>query len=229
MFQYGSEEEEDAHNEETFGEVAGDYSFGLPFDSAITIVRRKPTVDEEEGPPPGMSPPGLPSPGMSPPGLSSPRRPLTLTEIEAGLQGIDIDGPKLFRGKSKGAMITFEDPTSSPHRDTMTRFEREGISRIHLGQLTTENPDLEDFYYRSYAKRQAKRKSEAPLLYLPLPSQRKQKGGERDREQKQLKTKEALAGALGKAVSSSSRKPRQQLQVPSSTKMVFVLYGFNLI
>ncbi|PJF17278.1 Topoisomerase II-associated protein PAT1 domain-containing protein [Paramicrosporidium saccamoebae] len=224
------EEEDDIHNNDTFGDhdehdrdtfgeevvsrVGQDkFAFGsrgimgrendgesgqLPFDSAITIVRRLKDVpmDSTDDLPPGMA-------------MSPPRRVLTLAEIEAGIAGTTLrDGPKLFRTKVRPTTITF--PTEEdPYRSTMTRYEREGISRIHLTQLTTEHPEIEDFYYKAFAQRRTrKRTSDAPL-YLPLPTPRK-------REQKQLKTSEALVGALGKAVSSSSRKPRQLLQLASS-------------
>lgn len=125
----------------------------------------------------------------------------------------------------------------------MTRFEREGIARIHLSQLTSENPDIEDYYYKSLAKRIAKKKASQGgsenVLYLPLPTPHQSKKGatasnasstpnakerekerereqrEREREKEREKVKEALAGALGKISASTSRKPRQQLQVPS--------------
>jgi hypothetical protein len=174
----------------------------LPFDSAITIVRRLKDLpmDSPEDLPPGMA-------------MSPPRRVLTLAEIEAGIAGTTIrDGPKLFRTRPHPTTITF--PTEEdPYRATMTRYEREGISRIHLTQLTTEHPEIEDFYYKAFAQRRARKRTNDAPLYLPLPTPRK-------REQKQLKTSEALAGALGKAVSSSSRKPRQLLQVPSTTRML---------
>ena len=129
----------------------------------------------------------------------------------------------------------------------MTRYEREGIARIHLGQLTTEHPELEDQYYRALSKRQQMRQragrtgAASPPLHLPLPTPRVRrddtaadgssggrKGGEagsaRERERAMAKTalNEALANALGKMSRSSYRKPRQQLQVPPAAKSALV-------
>lgn len=147
------------------------------------------------------------------------------------------------------AQSGLETPTASTlgstaldhRRGMMTRYEREGIARIHLSQLTTENPDIEDFYYKSYAKRVSRRRpaggttaDQAPnLLYLPLPTPRRpapssgnissntpinsKEAKRREKEEREKeKFKEALSHALGKINTSSSRKPRQQLQVPSS-------------
>lgn len=123
--------------------------------------------------------------------------------------------------------ITF--PMQNPsdiNRHLMTRYEREGIRHIHMAQLTTENPVMEDFYYQAYSKRSLKNRDQANTpLYLPLPVPR---GDRKKKEQQAKDPKEArpspLEGALGKVSSSSSRKPRQQLQVdfndlPQSMKL----------
>lgn len=135
-----------------------------------------------------------------------------------------ISPPPGFLSASKGGQavnkpavqITFPKPCDDeddhgeePNQFLMTKYEREGIRRIHMAQLTTENPLLEDFYYQAFSKRSLKsqNQSSAPL-YLPLPNlKRKPIAKER---------KETFEGALGKIASSSSRKPRQQLQLDSS-------------
>ena len=134
-------------------------------------------------------------------------------------------------------------PRDDPNRGFMNRFERELIQRIHTHQLTTDNPHMDDFYYQSLTKKRAANASSssaAPLLYFPLPSvadrerefQRRQQ--RRARRERELAAKEgrepesvpvkstkessgeALELVLGKVSHSSSRKPRQQLQIPSS-------------
>jgi hypothetical protein len=78
--------------------------------------------------------------------------------------------------------ITFPDPenderevgSTDPNRYMMSKYEREGIRHIHMAQLTTENPVLEDFYYQAFSKRSLKNQSQSNTpLYLPLPSLRK--------------------------------------------------------
>jgi hypothetical protein len=215
-----SQDKEDLYNDDTFGEESSNLLLGnegfsfsnLPFDSAITIVRRgkQPNKYEEEleDLPPGMS-------------MSPPRQALTLSEIEAGLANVSLEGgQKQFRIKGRPAVITF--PVDDKDEGVMTRYEREGIARIHLGQLTTEHPELEDFYYKSFAKRQSKKRNDTPLHLPTLPTPKK------GREPKHgSRTNEALAGALGKAGSSSSRKPRTQLQVPSIAARILIENDFQ--
>lgn len=78
--------------------------------------------------------------------------------------------------------ITFPDPendeeevgSSDPNRYLMSKYEREGIRHIHMAQLTTENPVLEDFYYQAFSKRSLKNQNQSNTpLYLPLPNLRK--------------------------------------------------------
>lgn len=118
------------------------------------------------------------------------------------------------------------------HRWVLTRFEREGVARIHLSQLSTEHADVEDYYYRAYARRTTSKRGGGsslgaaitPPLYLPLPTPRRRERGERDKVDRVEATKpsgqvalmkEALASALGKKSASSSKRPRQQLVVPA--------------
>lgn len=234
----------------------------LAFDSAVTIVKARPVrredFEDEEAPPglPSASPPAG-FEGVLPLSSSKPL-PLTLAEIEAKLSRSTLlaeEARRWFNPRSdRPVVITFPSPDDFdgeeesgkiPHRHTMTRYEREGIARIHLGQLTTENPELEDYYYRALSKRQSKQcQSNAGQnvpLYLPLPTprgNRREEGGasgegkkdsnmsarEREREKERALAKsainEALANALGKVSRSSSRKPRQQLQIPSTKNIL---------
>jgi len=94
----------------------------------------------------------------------------------------------------------------------MSKYEREGIRHIHMAQLTTENPMLEDFYYQAFSKRSLKyhQNQSNTTLYLPLPNLKPKKSAS------SKESKQNLDGALGKIAGSSSRKPRQQLQVDIS-------------
>lgn len=146
-------------------------------------------------------------------------------------------------------------PCWERNRWILTKFEREGVARIHLSQLSTEHAEVEDYYYRAYAKRASLRRGGAdggiaPPLYLPLPTPRRRErggggGGDRDRDRPErgewserdrsggtpnradttgrqptgqaALMREALASALGKKSASSSKRPRQQLVVPTLT------------
>lgn len=63
---------------------------------------------------------------------------------------------------------------SDQNRFLMSKYEREGIRHIHMAQLTTENPLLEDFYYQAFSKRSLKHQNQSNTpLYLPLPNMKK--------------------------------------------------------
>lgn len=67
-----------------------------------------------------------------------------------------------------------DDASSDPNRFLMSKYEREGIRHIHMAQLTTENPVLEDYYYQAFSKRSLKSHNQSNTpLYLPLPGLRK--------------------------------------------------------
>ncbi len=67
-----------------------------------------------------------------------------------------------------------EPDEEAPNNFLMTKYEREGIRRIHMAQLTTENPVLEDFYYQAFSKRSLKNQNQSNTpLYLPLPNMKK--------------------------------------------------------
>ena len=170
-------------------------------------------------------PPGILAPSVD---LASKKKVLTVDQLEANLHQTSLlpsSGPHKWlnprSGKSStGITITF--PDVEPDHPPMSRYEREGIARIHLGQLTTEHPDIEDFYYKSYASRAASRRSksntsgESAPLYLPLPTPRRHHT--KDKEKDPKKINEALASTLGKKSVSSSKRPRQQLAIPTTVQ-----------
>lgn len=108
-------------------------------------------------PPPG----GFDKPLSPPPGLavkSLPKAPVNITFPKHDEEDPEDGGPR----------------SMDPNRHLMTKFEREGIRRIHMAQLTTEKPALEDFYYQAYSKRSLKNKDQSNTpLYLPLPNLKK--------------------------------------------------------
>lgn len=123
------------------------------------------------------------------------------------------------------------------HRGIMSRYEREGISRMHLGQLSTDDPELEDYYYKNYTKQlRSSCSSIKPPLYLPIPSisQRKAKGGaqeqkkdvnysqqQQQQESSNSELQEVLSKSLGHgSLSSVTRKARQTLLQPSQSTLL---------
>lgn len=178
-----------------------------------------------------------------PPGLMGSQKPTgsESNSLLAGLKG--SSGPTTtYLATSSVAPL----PRDDVNRGFMNRFERELIQRIHTHQLTTDNPHMDDFYYQSLNKKRASSaasNSAPPLLYFPLPSvadrerefqRRQQRRARRERELaakegRELPSNESAASlataktkddaldlVLGKVSHSSSRKPRQQLQIPSS-------------
>lgn len=178
-----------------------------------------------------------------PPGLMSGQKPAA-SESNSLLSGLKASsGPGApYLATSSVAPL----PRDDVNRGFMNRFERELIQRIHTHQLTTDNPHMDDFYYQSLNKKRASSStanSAPPLLYFPLPSvadrerefqRRQQRRARRERELaakegRELPNNESAASlvtakakdealdlVLGKVSHSSSRKPRQQLQIPSS-------------
>lgn len=122
------------------------------------------------------------------------------------------------------------------HRGIMSRYEREGISRMHLGQLSTDDPELEDYYYKNYTKQlRSSGSTTKPPLYLPIPSisQRKAKGVSKDvnssqhhqqhqqQESSNSELQEVLSKSLGHgSLSSVTRKARQTLLQPSQSTLL---------
>lgn len=99
-----------------------------------------------------MSPP----PGLVPQQFKPPKPPVQITFPQVGENETEDSHP------------------SDPNRFLMSKYEREGIRHIHMAQLTTENPLLEDFYYQAFSKRSLKHQSQSNTpLYLPLPNQKK--------------------------------------------------------
>jgi DNA topoisomerase 2-associated protein PAT1 len=131
---------------------------------------------------------------------------------------------------------------NDPNFEFMNRFERNLIMKIHTTQLTTATPMMDDFYYQALTKRKATTmEGIGSLLYFPLPSaadrqrefqrrERRRKQREKEREKEQQRGVEVPCEennavinvdlVLGKVSHSSSRKPRQQLQMPSFTSSV---------
>lgn len=135
---------------------------------------------------------------------------------------------------------------NDPNREFMNRFERNLIMKIHTTQLTTETPLMDDFYYQALTKRKSMNFNDGAgpsLLYFPLPSaadrqkelqRRERRRKQREREREKEREKEGTSAlstsnsasanveinaelVLGKVSHSTSRKPRQQLQIPSNS------------
>lgn len=159
---------------------------------------------------------------------------LTLADIEGGLVGRPTREPlslsNLERSLPTGPPGLDETETRPPtvrepqtdalprdsgdaYQKLMNSHEQELVARIHLRQLTTAQPEHEDFYYETYAGRQkGVSVEEGGILYLPMPpSMLTFKSLARDK-----KTATDLATALGKMSKGSARRPRTMLQVITS-------------
>lgn len=201
--------------------------------------------DEEELPP-----------GMQPESPIIKRKVLTMGEIEARLGKVQVtplqhkksDINWLPLRSNRPPVITF--PRRLPrlenrhpseldavdslgrHCGLMSRYEQEGIARIHRSQLTTEYPALEDYYYRAFSKKIAARGRNDPSLmgtmplYLPLPGisvsgtspkriQHQSLARKEARTVAAAKMKEVFATALGKKSVASHKAPRPQLAMPA--------------
>lgn len=179
------------------------------------------------GPPPGMSsgnPVVMPVTGIS--NSSSAIASFTTTNISSS-------------NSSNVMSSTAPLLKNDPNREFMNRFERNLIMKIHTTQLTTETPLMDDFYYQALTKKKAMMaEGTGPLLYFPLPSaaerqkelqRRELRKKQREKEREKERGKEENNSSanvtveisaelvLGKVSHSTSRKPRQQLQIPAMT------------
>lgn len=164
-----------------------------------------------------------PPPGMSSTSPTSPKSPAPLSMFSAGASNNVLSS-------------TAPLPTNDPNREFMNRFERNLIMKIHTTQLSTETPLMDDFYYQALTKKKATMsEGTGPLLYFPLPSaadrQKELQRRERRRKQREKEREKAADSSdkkentpvieinaelvLGKVSHSTSRKPRQQFQVPT--------------
>lgn len=132
--------------------------------------------------------------------------------------------PGLERTGSVPAKLLFSASTKSQgacFQGLMNMYDRELVTKIHIGQLRTEQPMVEDFYYQALAGRAAKKSGgeqgtvSSTTSFLPLP-----KMTQRARERRANATPGGLdmrdlKQALGTISSGSSRKPRQSMMPPS--------------
>ena len=172
-----------------------------------------------------------------PPGMSAANSSASTTKV--------ITSSSIVAGFSSGGSSNVMSSTAplsknDSNREFMNRFERNLIMKIHTTQLTTETPLMDDFYYQALTKKKATMaEGTGPLLYFPLPSaaerqkelqrrerrkqrrekeREKEKGKEKDQNNHNENTATVEINAelvLGKVSNSSSRKPRQQLQIPA--------------
>lgn len=170
----------------------------------------------------------------------SPKRTIiSVTELESSLftkkesmnycflpPGLNVPVAKI---KGKEVVVTFPKTPYEDFEDQINKYSKimtfgdcEYITRIHTGQLTSERPELEDFYYKTFSKRSLRRRDQGNTpLYFPLPkyvnhgiayfyflcifSIRRKAGS--------TKVPFSFEGALGKYSSSTSKKPRQLMQL----------------
>lgn len=104
------------------------------------------------------------------------------------------------------------------NRWILNKFEREGVARIHLSQLSTEHAEVEDYYYRAYAKRASLKRGAngndggiAPPLYLPLPTpRRRERGSDRDRTERGERSDRDRTGGAADRADTTGKQPTGQ-------------------
>lgn len=142
-------------------------------DPAISaIFKRKLCLDEHTMQ--NLKNPLEPENDEMPPGFMSPemveRQRQELIENAKRWFPVYLDVQKSKQEKT----IEFRSEKLDSRQTMMSRWEQEGISRIHLSQLTTEFPDVEDYYYRTYIKRtkatQGSNSSKKMPIFFPIPT-----------------------------------------------------------
>lgn len=132
--------------------------------------------------------------------------------------------PGLEKAGSVSAKLLFSASTKPQgvcFKGLMNMYDRELVTKIHIGQLRTEQPMVEDFYYQALLRRATKRSGgeqstvNSTTSFLPLPRMT-----QRTRERRAHATPGGLdmrdlRQALGTISSGSSRKPRQSIMSPS--------------
>ncbi|XP_073238360.1 protein PAT1 homolog 1-like [Porites lutea] len=114
-----------------------------------------------------------------------------------------------------------------PYAGLMTRREKEWLIKIQLIQLTSNEPELDDYYFQTYTRRKAakerEKQSEGVQLRPNIEDNRKSNETTKmalpqfEREKKTY-TPTHYQGTLGKVSSSSVQHPRQMVDLMHITK-----------
>lgn len=148
--------------------------------------------------PPGLSPAESSPPGL-PPGLT------TMTQQALQQQ------PSVIPKSDTFGVAVIEDQ----HADFMTQKEKDIVAHLQIGQLRTDRPAVDDYYYRAVSRKSGERgdldDTLKPLYFPALDTRR--------RPMKAI-TEFTVEGSLGKVSKSSHHRPRTQFQPPPTAPAV---------
>jgi DNA topoisomerase 2-associated protein PAT1 len=111
----------------------------------------------------------------------------------------------------------------------MTQYEKDQIARIQISQLVSADPMGDDFYYQVYTVLRGTLSQEAPVKAAPPLLNRHRHSTLDDQIQRIVEnakkrpkaTQISLEGALGKISKSTTKNPRQKLQItPNESSLV---------
>jgi hypothetical protein len=174
------------------------------------------------------------------------KKSFSLDELETSLKQITSQSPpssgELPPGftvapkvTSPPIQMTLIRPSSSdPFAHFMTERERRLITKMHISQLKSEFPEIEDYYYREYmaSSRAAEDETEEdigknPQLLFVLPTRHHKKSpitspsaSSASISKKETAESSSLISEFGKVSKSTSSRPRQQLNFPSLPKQI---------
>ena len=129
--------------------------------------------------------------------------------------------------------MTLVTPSSSdPFAHFMTERERRLITKMHISQLKSEFPEIEDYYYREFMASSLAGADENeddigknPQLLFVLPTRHHKKSPSTSTmsplasiSKKEAAESSSLISEFGKVSKSTSSRPRQQLNFPAPSK-----------
>lgn len=149
---------------------------------------------------------------------------MSLEELEASLREVGATSPPGFGGVSAIPRVTsppayFTHLTPSmqdPFALMMTERERRLITRMHISQMKSEFPEIEDHYYLNYnagsTENEEDEESTTQALLFPLPQKHHKKTPKKVTPP--TGGSENLLSEFGKVSKSTTARPRQQLSFP---------------
>lgn len=165
-------------------------------------------------------PPGFVSASLPPPGLTSSKQQSATAKQRSAETGSSPSG------------ISFSPSIIKDHfKGFMNKYDRELIVNLHIGQLRTESPIIEDFYCQALKRKQATQaaKQSGPTSTMSLLLSTQQQSVEKEalplprmtERARQRRAKATPGGldlaelknALGTISWASSKKPRQRMSV----------------
>ena len=158
--------------------------------------------------------------------MSSNKHALSLEELEASLKDVAGSLPPGFDSASVPRVASpptyfslITSSTADPFGLMMTERERRLITRMHISQMKSEFPEIEDYYYLNYNAASAVNDEEADenSLLFPLPQRYNKKTPKKPTDGKatdKVGGENLLLSEFGKVSKSTTARPRQQLSFP---------------